>query len=440
MYGIEDKLLSILYSLLMLVLAIGVRVVAGTFLIPAGLFALAWFSFTFFPLILLFTVPINSMAVLYILLAVLLFCLSAVPFNWSNAFRRNLSKSLSSAKFDSGFLRSALYISALASVSLSVVIILMNGIDPQLLIFDLVRTSGKYAAARSLIGLEYGPIGVLNTMFTYLCPVLGGLRVLAPSRRWFFVVSISPSILIMVTQSTKLSLLVSLCFYLAATLIARIYANLLSLPKVSEFSKLIFGAALMIPFVMVSFVSRLGKFNPEDLAAIYDPLLFSITSYTLGQIYAFADFFSFAIGDQSVSSFQNNFFSNGAYTFSSIFDMLGMGKNFPPGMYYESGWFRDLFETNIFTFFRGLIYDFGVIGSLLFVFIVGIVSHVITLRLLSKKRDWLALSAFLILLVFIFMGYLFSVFTSRYVFLVGAATFLLLSVNAYLPNVHKKNI
>ena len=440
MYGIEDKLLAILYSLLMLLVAAGVRVAAGTFLIPAGIFALAWFGFTFFPLVFLFEVPINSLAILYILAAVLVFALSAVPFNWRAALRKNFAKSLAVAKFDSCFLKRVLYFSALVSISLSITTIIINGFTIEQVVFDLIRTSGQYAAVRGTEGVEYGAIGVLSTMFTYLCPVLGGLRVFAPRRNWFFVVSMGPSLLAMVTQSSKLVFLVSLCFYLAGAIIAKIYRNQMKLPRLSGSPKLFLGTIIVICLVLVSFVSRLGEFDPGNLKAIAGPLSFSVTSYTMGQIYAFSDFFSFTVGHASSISFKDDFYSYGAYTFASIFDMLGIGKDFPPGMYEESRSYRNLFETNIFTFFRGLIYDFGVVGSLLFIFLFGTFSHAATLRVLTKTRAWFALATFIAVFVFIVMGYLFSVFVARYVFLIGAVTWLLLNLDASLYRIREQGV
>jgi len=429
MYGIEDKLLAILYSLLMLLLAGCIRVAAGTFLIPAGLFALAWFAFTFLPLVILFSVPINSLAILYILASVFVFSLSALPFNWRNGLRRNLIKSLSAAGFDSRFLKVVLYLSVMASASLSVVTMLINGVTIEQVIFDLIRTSGRYAAVRGNVGLEYGIIGVLSTMFTFLCPVLGGLRALAPRRKWFFVVSMMPSLLTMLIQSTKLVFLVSLCFYMSGALIAKIYAKQMSLPKVSGLPKMILGVAILIFLVLVSFVSRLGELDLDNLGAIADPLLFDVRTYTLGQTYAFADFFSHIIGYPCATFYQEGFPSHGANTFFSIFDMLGINKGPAPNMYQETGWYKDVFETNIFTFFRGLIYDFGVAGSLFFIFVFGTFAHAVTYRVLTRRRAWFMLAVFVSTSVFIFMGYLFSVFTSRYVFFTAAVTWLLLHLN-----------
>lgn len=432
MYGIEDKLLSITISLMILLLAFGVRKVTGTFLVPAGVFAITWFVFTFIPLVVLIDVPINSLSIFYIYSSVFFYSLGTVMFNWRVAFRRNLAKSLSVANFDSYFLLVAIYISAIAAVLLSIITMLNNGFTFAQIVFDPISTSGSYAAIRGTEGLEYGLIGLLSIMFTYLGPVLAGIRIFSPRSKWFFVVSFSPSLLTMVVQSSKLVFLVSLCFYFSGVLVAKIYANKMRLPNYSTLLRIVFGVVILVPIVLVSFVSRLGEFDFNNLSAITEPLIFSISSYTIGQIYAFSDFFSFAIGFPSISTFKDDFYSNGAFTFASLFDMFGIGKEFPAGMYNETGWYESTFETNIFTFFRGLIYDFGVAGSLVFMLIFGIFSHAVMSQILKEERAFFALAVFISIHVFIFMGYLFSVFVARYVFLNAFMIWLLLSINSRL--------
>ena len=63
-------------------------------------------------------------------------------------------------------------------------------------------------------------------------------------------------------------------------------------------------------------------------------------------------------------------------------------------------------------------------------FAFGIFSHAIMWHILNKKRAFFALAAFVSIHVFILMGYLFSVFVARYVFLVACVMWLLLIINA----------
>ena len=232
----------------------------------------------------------------------------------------------------------------------------------------------------------------------------------------------------MVIQSTKLVFLVGVAFYLSSALLAKIYANQMELPSFSKLPRYILMGIGFFALVLVSFVSREGMYELE-IGDLLEPLAFALASYMLGQIYAFSDFFSYTIGMPAATMFKEDYYSLGAYSFASVFDMLGIGKEFPPGMYDESGGFSEVFETNLFTFFRGLIYDFGVPGSLLFLFLFGLAVHAVTYRVFTKKDAWLACVTYIAVMVFIIMGYLYSVFVARYVLLNAVAVWLLLRMN-----------
>lgn len=432
MPGVEEKIIAITFSLSILGVVRFCRVLAGTYLVPAGMFSICWFLFTIFPLTILARVPINPLSILYIALATLVFSMSAAPFNWKAAIKSNKKKISRSHQFDTNFLRSATYASIGASIFFSLATMMENGFSIDQIIFDLIKTSGQYAAVRGSDGMEYGLIGMLGTLTTYLSPVLGGLINSERKNNWVLAASISPSLLTMVIQSSKLAFLVAFCFYISGALIGRIFQHQLSIPKIKSPIKLFAGIALISALVLISFVSRFGDFEVNNLEAITDPLIFSIASYTLGQIYAFSDFFSFATHAPSISSFKDDFYSYGAYTFNSIFATLGMEKDFPPGMYEESGWYPDVFETNIFTFFRGLIYDFGVVGSLIFLYLIGLISHLITYRTLMQRKPWAEATALIAITVFILMSYLFSIFVARYAIFTSVALWLLLKTNSIL--------
>ena len=435
MHGLEEKILAIIFSLSILGIARFSRGLTGTYLAPAGIFSICWFFFTIFPLMMLAKAPINPIAILYIATAALVFSLSAAPFNWKAALESNKKGIHYSRQFDTKFLRSATYAAIVAAIFFSFATVINNGLTVNQIIFDLIRTSGQYAAVRGSDGMEYGLIGMLGTLTTYLAPVLGGLINSELKKKWLLVVCILPSLLTMVVQSSKLVFLIAVCFYVAGAVVGRLLQRKLELPKIRNPGLLIAGVALASILVLISFVSRLGSFEIQNLDTIAEPLAFSIASYTLGQIYAFSDFFSFATHAPSVSSFKEDFYSYGAYTFNSVFATLGIGKDFPPGMYEETGWYSDVFETNVFTVFRGLIYDFGILGSLISLFLIGLISHIATYHTLVQRKPWAAVTAFIAITVFILMGYLFSVFVARYALFTSLVLWLLLQANSRLNQI-----
>jgi oligosaccharide repeat unit polymerase len=436
MYGIADKLLALLFSGALLLQAYLVKTWIGTYLAPAALFPLAWFVFTIFPLVFLFAVPINALSIGYIWLCALAFSLSALPFNWRFALKTNsIAKAAYEPNFGSRFIRRCLYLSAILSVVFSLWTMVINGWSLEEILFDLLVTSGRFAALRGNEGVEYGLIGTLSIFFTYLCPALGGLVASVQSttraRIGFFVLAVAPAIFTMVTQSQKLIFLHAMCFYLAAIMLAKIYTNKLAMFRARNLPKVLLVMLLLFPFVLVSILSREHYYS--DLTNLTDAvrlLTYALSSYAFGQIYAFADFFSFYVGMPAMSAYKSDFGSLGAYTFASVFDTLGIGKDFPPSLYEETGYFPDVFETPIFTALRGLILDFGGVGSVVFMFVAGLVANMSFYSLLVRRKSWFAATVYVVAVVAMLMGYVISVFMARYMILNAFAFYAILKLNS----------
>ena len=104
-FDLFEKLLAILYSFMILFNALLIKKYIGTFLFPASIFCLFWFGYSFFPLIFLFNVPINSNAILFIYFCTLFFTIGSFPFKWKKAINQNSDKlNLSSHIFNNSFL------------------------------------------------------------------------------------------------------------------------------------------------------------------------------------------------------------------------------------------------------------------------------------------------------------------------------------------------
>lgn len=434
MYGIEHKLLALMFSGGLLLQAWIIRRWIGTYFAPAAFFPLAWGIFTIFPLVIMLEVPINALAIGFIWLSAMAFSLSALAFDWQYARRANKRKAILPINFDSSFIRRWLYLSSSLSFIFSTWTLIINGWGIDEILFDILATSGRFAAIRGNEGVEYGVIGTIGVFFTYLSPVLGGLVFSAQrttkARIGFFIVGMAPAIYTMVTQSSKLIFLIALCFFASTSMLTNIYKGRLALGGTRHLWKVLLAVLAIFPFVLVSFLSREGYSDLSDLNDTVVLLKYAMSSYALGQVYAFADFFSFYLGMPSASVFKDDFGSMGAYTFASVFDMLGYGKDFPPGSYEETGFFPEVFETNIFTVFRGLILDFGAVGTLLFMFIVGLVANSFFYKLLVGRRPWLASTVYVATIVTILLGYLISTFMARYMYLNAIAVYAMLTINA----------
>ncbi len=435
MIGIENKLFAIFFSSCMLAEAYLIRLVVGTYIFPSVFFSLAWFIFTFIPLIVLGRVPINPLSILYIFVCTVAFTLSAAPFNWPHAYARNALK----AKDSSYLLRSKaihymLFLSSFLSVVFATLTMISNGFDLYSIFFNLLKTSGKYADLRGHGNVGYGALGVSSIFFTYLSPVLGGFLLGAkktlPSRLSYLFISVAPAFYFMLIQSSKIVALTAIVFFLSSMILMKILSGKISFSvKMLDVLKIVLLVFVLFSLVIVSFISRGGYSDFSNMAMALKRLFYAFNSYAFGQPYAFSDFFSQYLGMHSIRNYQDDFYSLGRYTFKPIFDAFFGSKDFPPG-FYEIGFsFEDVFETNIFTAFRGLIVDFGGLGTILFMFIFGFVVHFFYYRLLYFRKSWISCVVFIAMMNFVALSYLISIFTSRYMFLLGVSLLFILKIN-----------
>lgn len=434
---IAYKLIAIFFSLLLLLQAYVIKLTSGSFLVPGSLFSFAWFLFTFVPLVLLFNVPVNPGSILYIFILVFAFAFSAVPFNWKFAFLQNEAKDrLASLKFDSAFIRVCFYVSVGSSFLFCFLFVLSNGFDIASFLFDFIGTSARYAALRGNEYLEYGLLGTLSIFFTYFSAVLGGIVTyfIKTGRRkilWFGL-SIAPSLFAMLTQSSKLIFMVAVIFYLSSTFLMKIHAGNRSLVRFSDLLKSFWLSLLLIPLLIIAFISREGYNNFDTYSEAFDLLLPAINSYLFGSLYAFADFFSFYMGFDSSSVYQvEDGYTLGYYSFKSIFDTFGGTKIFPPGYYSDNYSYGNVLATNIFSFFRQLIQDFGCLGSIIVMYVFGIFNHYFFYKMLVRNNAWFASCVFIVFFAFLGFSFLLNIFTARYIFLIAFSLYVVLNINSW---------
>lgn len=431
------KLLAILFSVLLLVQAYVIKKLAGSYLIPASLFSSAWFIYTAVPLVLMFDVPINPLAILYIFIAILVFSLSAIPFNWRFALERNKAKRLTILPtLNSRYIRVCLYVSIVLSVTLSVLFVISNGFTLDAFRQDFIDTSARYAALRGNEYVGYGMLGTLSVFFTYFSATLGAIVAFYKNTRTkallSFLLCMAPSIFAMVTQSSKLLFLVAFIFYVSSALLMRVYSNERTVFTLSDLSKTIAPIVLITPFVALSFISREGYSNFGDPEGMIRLAIHAFDSYLFGSLYAFADFFSFALGMKSASHYRLEYYDLGYYSFKGIFDTFGGTKLFPPGYYYDVYIYKTVLATNVFGVFRSFIEDFGFVGTIAFMYPFGLLFHFMFYRLMVRRRPWFPSVVFVIFLGFVGLSSLISIFTARYVFLVAGSLYLVLLTNSYI--------
>jgi len=420
---VNDKCIALAFSSLILWQAYAVRRFVGTWLFPACLYGLLWFVLTFIPLVVLFWVPVEPYSIGFILLCLLAFSASSLFFDWKTAFKKNVQKiGTAEVIYGSGFLKFAFYVLVTASLILIIINSYSQGISLHDLVFNLFASAQAYADMRYSDDLNATLIERWSLVCVYLGAIIGGLRfscVLAKGRRLIIVLSFLPSILIAVTQSAKWHLLLSIVLFYSGILVYRISSGKLHLLAKGNMKSLALYATIVLLIVTISFMSR-GLFSFDDSDFVMNKLIAYFASYSCGHVYAFSDWFAFSIRGHSEIGYVHETASYGFYTFATLFRMMGSQRVLPMGMYDDYYTDGELLTGNIYTIFRGLIMDFGFIGSVLFMFVAGLVFHGAFYFMLSRKRPVFTIVVFAFMMSY-FISYGVSMFGSSLIYYVTCA-------------------
>lgn len=425
-----EKGIAVCLSVLILAQAWGVRRLAGTWLFPACLFGIFWFAMTFIPLVALLLVPIDPFSVGFILLCTVMFSAGCLLFNWKPAFRKNALRGGATSVFGGSFLKHAFQFTVAASLALIVLNTVTQGISWFDLVFNLFATAELYARLRYANDLASPLVERWSIVFTYLGVIIGGLRfgtVQPGGRKWIVAMCFVPSVLIALTQSAKWPFLLSLALFYAGILAYRISDGSLLLLGKGGRRTMVMNAVLVLLVIGLSFMSR-GLYAAEE-SDVWPMVSNKLASYTSGHLYGFSDWFAFSIGRPSEWAYDRGAANHGFYTFTTFFRMLGSSAELPIGVYDDNYSYAGLIVSNVFTMFRGLIIDFGYLGALAFMGVIGVIFHGSFYLLLVGRRPVFGIVLFIFMLAFFFSSFVVSMLGSNIVYYV---TFGLLWLTLYI--------
>lgn len=158
-------------------------------------------------------------------------------------------------------------------------------------------------------------------------------------------------------------------------------------------------------------------------------LMLYVRSYAFAHLFAFSDWF-----DDYVSGAKSGRYVNppgrtwGFWTFMTIGRHLDRpyAATLPDGYFGEYFKVENIMQSNIYTWFRGLIYDFGLVGSLIFLSLVGAMSALAYRAMLLRESAPLAGSIYIFLIGLFYQCYIISVLTWNSPFVVFSASFLII--------------
>lgn len=245
--------------------------------------------------------------------------------------------------------------------------LLVNGVSlSTILSFEsLLEVNNTIAVSRYEEETKTSIISQLTLIFVYLTPLWAGFLSGENKSKKLLLISLLPSIFVLITQNTKLVFIAGLFLYLVGRLTYFIiYQNRLIIVKPKFIINFIFGFLGFYILVVISFIMRVGEYNESSI----ENANAKVASY-IAHVPAFDIWLNERFDPENVA------LEGGTKTFYGIANFLGIKKRI-------AGIFSDDINiisnknellTNVYTVFRYHLEDFGFVGTFIFLFFLGLV-------------------------------------------------------------------
>ncbi len=403
---------ALAFSFMILMNAYLFRRITGAWTTPPVVISLAWFFYTVIPAAVFFSVPINSLSILYIFACVLVFSLPALFLPWRPSPKIFNVKRLQNGAFWDRPTVSVYVALVFISIALIVPHLALQGIAVDDFFSNLHGTSGRYIAMKYAGSIEIGLNFRLSVLCNYVAVLLGGLIfATAPSmfKKLTIIISVFlPSLLFMVLYGDKGTLFLCIAFFLGSFVSVSIINGEPRLLSWKAVRTVLMAMPVLIPTLVSSFLARGMK--TDDLELLTHKLSYAFASYSLGHMYAFSDWFTASSGLEAAQSYFQTITPKGFLTFKSMMSLAGAEAIVPDGFYEEYLKYPGQFQSNIYTIFRGLIQDFGIWVSMSFWLGAGLLWSISYILMTKLKTPEVMIAPYALLFGFIYSSFIISLF------------------------------
>lgn len=428
-YYYIENIVPILISTLILGQAWIVSLHVGSWVNPSSVYGAFWFLYTLIPLIAFPTIEISSIALFYIFLTCLVFSLSIFFLHPKNV--KKIDSRTFNSLYRTKFLKNAFYILGLLCLCFGVTNWYAQGIQASDL-FNILEVAQEYMAKRYSGEIQSNAFSMLFNSLVYTVPAIGGLLFGADRRTpkfRYLILSFIPAILVTLIEANKGTFFLVAAYFWGGLLVTKLSNRDKSLFTTKGAKRLLSYSPYILILIIFSFLSR-GIDIDNTIWDIANKLLYYFRSYSSGHLYAFADWMSFYLDDSHRQIYHDLIAPPGFYTFMSIFKFAGIDIIVPDGVFDEYFKIDDLLQTNIYTYYRGLIIDFGLYGSVFFVFCFGLILNVSYVLALKRQSD-LFNALFISFVGFVYTSFIISIFIWNSPFVCFSIVYLVLHTNRY---------
>ena len=367
-----------LAGLLFIPLGIAARLLKRSWLSPGAFFALYWCVTTVSPLIFLPNEKVSVWAVSWIFFSTLAVffgdLVGALRRKNEEKERENVVFSASQISFISVIV---IFCSIVGMVSFVFIFsTATQNLGASLSVDNFVAVARKIAHTRYTRAYKPFLTQFLN-MFLYAGPLFGGLLIAVEHRLRYLVIAALPLLpamlmtaIFMLRGFVIISILLGISSYLATRV-------LLGCNQLFTKRLLISGLAVAILLSVIVIGAGFIRKSTSDTRSIVVHSYVQIRNSAFSHMAVFSDWFQ-------KRGLTFNIRVPGMYTFAGVFALLGIHKR-EVGLFTETITLSNGDTSNIYTVFRVLIEDFTPLGSLVILFLIGLIASRIYVRLVQGR-------------------------------------------------------
>jgi oligosaccharide repeat unit polymerase len=375
-------------------LAFVIRLQQGSWVAPAAFFGLVWALLVWLALGFASDVPIGPASLWWIVLSVVALwigtCLGVAMENrGAHGLRTEATGEIRRLRLPG--LNKLIIILSLLGCGATLVLLQSRGegLDSLLSLERLAALGRAFSIDRYSFGYTEPLAERALTVAIYCAAWAAGLALASPRSRWARWIALLPLIPasgIAAILTTRATVLFSIVLMAGSFLAGRVAISGVREPlfRAGRMLGIVLMGALLIPGFVLLQLARYGYSadNPGQVREV-------LTGFRLGFL-SYAGDFSSWFGTAGPSSDGLHF---GAYTFAGLFSFVGLQERVP-GLYSNSVYVGNSeIRSNIYTIFRGLIEDFGLIGSLGFLVGVGLIAGLAFARLRKGNARYIPILA-----------------------------------------------
>lgn len=370
-----------------------------------------WFFLSFIPLVAAPEVPASPLAILYILAIAVVFSLPVLQTRWTDVWPIAHFDSIN--LYQTKRLRWSFVLIALGAIGSAAINLSIQGVTLSRLSNEFLSVTNELIVDRYNETTVESIFAQLSNVLTYCSAALGGLVFLGTrnpiARLAILILTMASPLAQMSIAGAKGAIFLAIAIFYGALLAGRKRLGETNILNRRGIIGLFVAVLVLVPFITLSFMAR-GLYGSTTNADLVAGLYRNFISYSSAHIYAFSDWFSWYIGQDSALTYGREDIGAGFNTFYSIFKALGSTRVVPPGFYdeyYQYSWYL---QTNIFTVFRGLITDFTVVGSLMFMYVAGLACNTFFLSLIRSTRPSWSVTLYMLFCGFAYTSFIISLF------------------------------